>query len=63
VGSDGILLLIIINVNVSSITTVCIVRSTYDSDLQRAKISLKNIINQLTNTVSDDLMISQENRI
>jgi len=40
-----------------------IVRSTYDSDLQRAKISLGNIVNQFTNTVSDDLMNSQVNRI
>ena len=37
--------------------------STYDSDLQRAKISLGNIVNQFTNTVSDDLMNSQVNRI
>jgi len=42
-----------------------IVRSTYDSDLQRAKISLGNrpIVNQFSNTVSHDLMISQLNRI
>jgi len=40
-----------------------IVISTYDSDLQRAKISLGNIVNQFTNTVSDDLMNSQVNRI
>ena len=39
-----------------------IVRSTYDSDLQRAKTSIRNIINQFTNTVSDDLMILQVNR-
>jgi len=36
---------------------------TYDSDLQRAKISLGNITSQFTNTFSDDLMISQANRI
>ena len=42
-----------------------IVRSTYDSDLQRAKISLGNrpIVNQFSNTVSDDLMISRVNRV
>jgi len=40
-----------------------IVRSTYNNDLQRAKISLGNIISQFTNTFSDDLMISQANRI
>jgi len=40
-----------------------IVRSTYDSDLQRAKTFLGNITSQFTNTFSDDLMISQANRI
>jgi len=30
------------------------VRSTYGSDFQNAKISLINIINSLTNTISDD---------
>ena len=40
-----------------------IVRSTYDSYLQRAKISHDNIVNQFTNTVSDDLVISRVNRI
>ena len=41
-----------------------IVRSTYESDLQRAAdISLGNIADQFTNTVSDDLLaISQVNR-
>jgi len=34
-----------------------IVRSTYDSDLERGKTSLKSIINQFVNTVSDDLTI------
>ena len=36
-----------------------IVRSTYDSDLQRAKSSLANIVSQFTNTVSDDITILQ----
>jgi len=32
-----------------------IVRSTYDSDLKRAEISLRNIVSQFTNTISDDI--------
>ena len=36
-----------------------IVRSTYDSDLQRPKSSLANIVSQFTNTVSDDITILQ----
>ena len=39
-----------------------IVRSTCDGDLQRAKISLRNIVSQFTNTVSDDLTSLQVNR-
>jgi len=39
------------------------IRSTYDSALQRAKISLGNVVSQFTNTGSDDLMISQVNRV
>jgi len=37
------------------------VRSTYDSDFQHDKISLRNVVSQFTNTVSDDLMILQVN--
>jgi len=37
-------------------------RPTYDSDLQRAKISLRNIVRLFTNTMSDDLTILQVNR-
>jgi len=32
-----------------------IVRSTYDSDLKRAEISLRNIVSQFTNIISDDI--------
>jgi len=39
-----------------------IVRPTYDGDLQRAKIFLRNIVSQYKNTVSDDLTILQVNR-
>ena len=55
----------------SPICTICydlsqeyvqfIVRRTYDSDLQCAKISLKNIVSEFTNTVSDNLTILQVN--
>ena len=38
-----------------------VVRSTYDSDLRCAKISLKNIISQFMNAVANDLMILQVN--
>jgi len=38
-----------------------IVRSTYDSDLKRAKISLRNIVSYFTNTFSDDLIILRVN--
>jgi len=38
-----------------------IVRSTCESDLRRAKISLRNIESQFANTVSDDLTILQVN--
>jgi len=31
------------------------------SDLRRAKISLRNIVSQFTNTISDDFMILQMN--
>ena len=34
-----------------------IVRSTYDSDLKRAEISLRNIVSYFKNTVSDDITI------
>ena len=37
------------------------VRSTYDSDLQRAEISVRNIVSQFTSTISDDLTILQVN--
>jgi len=44
-------------------TVIGIVLSlSYDSVLQRAKISLRNIVSQFTNIVSDDLTISQANR-
>ena len=39
-----------------------IVKSTYDSDLRCAMISLRNIVRQLTNTISNDLRILQVNR-
>ena len=39
-----------------------IVRSSYDSDLRRAKVSLRNVLSQYTNTISDDLTILQVNR-
>ena len=39
-----------------------IVRSTNDSDLQRAKISFRNITGLFTNIISDDLTILQVNR-
>ena len=39
-----------------------IVRSTCDSDLQRAKISLRNIVSLIANTVSDDPTILRVNR-
>ena len=32
-----------------------IVRSTYDSDLKRAEISLGNIVSEFTDTISDDI--------
>jgi len=32
-----------------------IVRSTYDSDLKRAEISVRNIVSYFANTVSDDI--------
>ena len=35
------------------------VRSTYDSDLQRAEISVRNIVSQFTNTISHDFTILQ----
>jgi len=38
-----------------------IVRSTYDSDSRRAKISPRNIVSQFTNTISYDLAILQVN--
>jgi len=38
-----------------------IVPSTYDSDLRRAKISLRNIVSQFTNTISHDHTILQVN--
>jgi len=37
-----------------------VIRSTYESDLQHAKISLRNIVSLITNTISDDLTILQE---
>jgi len=39
----------------------CIVRSTYDSDLKRAEISLRNIVSQFTNIISDDITILHVN--
>ena len=38
-----------------------IVRLTYDSDLKRAEISLRNIVSQFTNTISDDITILHVN--
>ena len=38
-----------------------IVRSTYDSDLKRAEISLGNIVGQFTNTIADDITILHVN--
>ena len=38
-----------------------IVRSTYDSDLKRAEISLGNIVSQFTNTIADDITILHVN--
>jgi len=38
-----------------------IVRSTYDSDLKRAEISLRNIVSQFTNTIADDITILHVN--
>ena len=38
-----------------------IVRSTYDSDLKRAEISLRNIVSWFTNTISDDITILHVN--
>jgi len=35
--------------------------STYDSDVQRANISLRNIVSEFTNTISDDLTTLQVN--
>jgi len=40
-----------------------VVRSTYDSDLQRAQVSPRNIVSYLMNTISDDLVTLQVNRI
>jgi len=37
-----------------------VIRSTYESDLQHAKIPLRNIVSLITNTISDDLTILQE---
>ena len=34
-----------------------IVRSTYASDLRRAKISVKNIVRKFSNNITDDLTI------
>ena len=39
-----------------------IVRSTHDSDLQRDKISVKNIVSLFKSTISDELAIFQVNR-
>ena len=47
--------------NYLTIYLMFVVRSTYDSDLQRANISLSNIISQFMNAVSDDLTILQVN--
>ena len=38
-----------------------IVKSTYDSDLGRANIFLRDIVSQFTNNMSDDLTILQVN--
>ena len=38
-----------------------VVRSTYDSDLRRAKTSFRNIVSYFTNTILDDLTILQVN--
>jgi len=46
-----------ISYNLLSDYLLFVVRSTYDSDLQRSKISLRNIVNQFTN----DLTILQVN--
>ena len=40
-----------------------IVRSTYDSDLKRAEISLRDIVSYFTNTISDDITIFHVNLI
>jgi len=45
------------------VVVVVVVRSTYDSDLQRAQVSPRNIVSYLTNTISDDLVTLQVNRI
>jgi len=47
--------------NYLTIYLMFVVRSTYDSDLQRANISLSNIISQFMNAISDDLTILQVN--
>jgi len=39
-----------------------VVRGTYDSDIERAKISLGNIVSKFTNNISDDLTILRVNR-
>jgi len=38
-----------------------IVTSTYDSGLKRAEISLRNIVSQFTNTISNDITILHVN--
>jgi len=38
-----------------------IVRSTYDSVLKHAEISLRNIVSSFTNTISDDITILHVN--
>jgi len=39
-----------------------VVRSTYDSDFKRAKISIRNIVSLFANTVSNDVTTLQLNR-
>ena len=48
--------------DLSEVCLKFIVKSTYDSDLRCANISLRDIVSQFTNTISDDVMILQANR-
>ena len=51
-----------ISYDLSSDYLKVIVRWTYDIDLQRGKISDKNIVSWFTNTTLDDLTILRVNR-